>query len=222
MVRVSVVLPCRNEEKTIGICIGKIKRVFEERGIDGEIIVSDSSSDRSGEIAEGLGAKVVRHNKNGYGNAYLEALGEAGGDFVIIGDADNTYDFLEIPKLLDKMESCDFVIGSRMRGDIKRGAMKSLHRYVGNPALNLMFNIFYGTDLSDTHSGFRGIRREALERLNLSCTGMEFALEMITEAKKNGLVISEVPITYYPRGGVSKLNSFRDGWRHVRFIIGKL
>lgn len=222
MVEVSVVLPCRNEERGIGKCIEKIKTVFNEQHIDGEIIVSDSSSDRSGEIARGMGVRVVRHEREGYGNAYLQALDKAGGNFVIIGDADNTYDFLEIPRLLNKLKNSDFVIGSRMKGDIKKGAMKSLHRHVGNPLLNSMFNLLYGTRITDTHSGFRGIRREKLSMLRLGSPGMEFALEMIIEAKRNGLIISEVPISYYPREGFSKLNSFRDGWRHVKFIIGKL
>jgi len=219
---VSVVLPCRNEEQGIGICIEKIQRVFRQERINGEIIVSDCSTDSSAEIAERLGAKVVKNNGTGYGNAYMQGFRAAAGSLIVMGDSDDSYDFLEMPKLFRALEHSDFVIGSRMKGEIKPGAMRPLHRYIGNPLLNFLFNLFFRAGISDTHSGFRAIKSDAFRRLELSCRGMEFALEMIIEAKRKGLRISEVPITYSPRKGESKLNSFRDGWKHLRFIFGNL
>lgn len=220
-VNVSVVMPCRNEETTIMKCIKKIRYVLKKRGIYGEIIVSDSSSDNSAEIARGLNVIVIKHNKKGYGNAYLEALKHAKGEFIVIGDADNTYDFLEMPVFLDALdEGYDFVIGSRLRGEILPGSMKWLHQYVGNPMLNAIFNLFYKTSLSDTHCGFRAFRKDVLDKLDLKSKGMEFALEMVIKTAKNGFKMKEIPITYYPReGGISKLNSFRDGIRHLLFMI---
>lgn len=221
MVKISVVMPCRDEEATIKRCIKKIKYVFNKRDIDGEIIVSDSSIDNSAEIAKRLNVKVIRHNKKGYGNAYLEAFKYAKGEFIVIGDADNTYDFLEMPRFLDALdEGYDFVVGSRLRGEILPGSMKWLHQYVGNPMLNAIFNLLYKTSLSDTHCGFRAFRRDVLDKIDLKSKGMEFALEMIIKVVKNNFRIKEIPITYSPReGGVSKLNSFRDGSRHLLFMM---
>ena len=219
-IEVSVVLPCRNERETIGICIKKIKEIFKNNCINGEIIVSDSSNDGSDKIAKILGAMVIKHDKKGYGNAYLEVFKYINGKYIIIGDADNTYDFLEIPKFLDSLnQGYDFVIGSRLRGEILPGSMKWLHQYVGNPMLNAIFNLLFKTSLSDTHCGFRAFRKEVLDKLNLKHTGMEFALEMLTKVVKNNFRIKEIPITYYPREGISKLNSFRDGFRHLGFML---
>ena len=216
----SVVLPCRNEEKTIGKCITKIKKVFEKFNLNGEIVVSDSSVDKSPRIAKRLGARVVKHNKVGYGIAILEGFKEAQGKYIILADADNTYDFYEIPKFLSALEEgYDLVVGSRYKGKIKKGAMPFLHRYIGNPLLSSIFRIFFRTKLSDIHSGFRAIRKDALDKLNLKTTGMEFASEMILAAEKNNLRIKEVPISYHPREGETKLKSFKDGWRHLRFML---
>ena len=218
---VSVVIPSMNEEETIGICIEKVKKVFKEHNIDGEIIVADNSTDRTPEIARSLGARVVTPDKRGYGYAYLYGLRYARGRYIVIGDADNTYDFLEMPKLLEPLfkGEADFVLGSRFKGRILNGAMPPLHKYIGNPVLTFLLNLFFKAGVSDAHSGFRAFTRDALEKMNLKCHGMEFASEMIIEAARRGLRIAEVPITYYPRMGDSKLRSFSDGWRHLKFML---
>jgi len=222
MVEVTVILPTRNEAETIGSCIQKIKSVFERYGIEGEIIVSDNSDDETPQIARALGAIVVTPDKLGYGYAYIYAFNYARGKYIVIGDADDTYDFGEMPKLLKPLMNgeADLVIGSRLKGEIKKGAMPWLHRYIGNPILTSFLNRFYKVKVSDAHSGFRAIAKEALEKMKLRSRGMEFASEMIIEAKRLGLRIKEVPITYYPRkSGSSKLRSFADGWRHLRFML---
>lgn len=220
LIDVSVILPALDEEKTIGDCIKKIQSVFRDWALNGEIIISDASTDRTAEIARSLGAVVIHPEKKGYGNAYLEAFRHAHGRFIILGDADNTYDFSEIPQLLAPLKTgADFVIGSRFRGTIHEGAMSPLHRYIGNPVLTWLVNIIFHTHYSDTHSGFRAITREALDRLILKTGGMEFASEMLVMASREQLKIEEVPIDYYPRLTPSKLHSFADGWRHVRFVL---
>jgi glycosyltransferase involved in cell wall biosynthesis len=217
---VSVILPSLDEERTIGECIIKIQKVFHDNAINGEIIVADSSSDQTGTIAKSLGARVIRPERNGYGNAYLTGFKNARGRNIVMGDADNTYDFLEIPKLLAPLKSgSDFVIGSRFKGTIHKGSMDGLHRYIGNPVLTWMLNFIFDTHYSDTHSGFRAITREALDRLPLTTGGMEFASEMLVMASKERLRIEEVPISYSPRLTPSKLHSFADGWRHIRFVL---
>lgn len=217
---ISVILPALNEETTIGICIGKIQQIFRSMGIRGEVIVSDSSTDATPEIAQSMGAIIVHPEHRGYGYAYLEAFRYARGRYIVIGDADNTYDFLELPLLIRKLdEGADLVIGSRFKGEILDGAMIPLHRYIGNPLLTWVLNKVFGTDFSDTHSGFRAIRADSLKRLNLQSWGMEFASEMLIKASREGLTITEVPITYHPRGTPSKLSSYSDGWRHLRFIL---
>ena len=219
-VDVSVILPALDEERTIGECITKIQKVFHDNVINGEIIVADSSTDQTPEIAASLGAKVIHTEKNGYGNAYLTGFKHARGRNIVMGDADNTYDFLEIPKLLAPLQNgADFVIGSRFKGTIHKGSMDGLHRYIGNPVLTWMLNFIFHTHYSDTHSGFRAITRKALDRLPLTTGGMEFASEMLVMASKESLRIEEVPISYYPRLTPSKLHSFADGWRHIRFVL---
>jgi len=219
-VDVSVILPALDEERTIGECITKIRKVFHDNAINGEIIVADSSTDRTSEIAASLGAKVFPAEKNGYGNAYLTGFRYARGLYIVMGDADNTYDFLEIPKLISPLQNgADFVIGSRFKGIIHKGSMDGLHRYIGNPVLTWMLNFIFHTRYSDTHSGFRAITRKALDRLPLTTGGMEFASEMLVMASKERLRIEEVPISYYPRVTPSKLHSFADGWRHIRFVL---
>ena len=219
-VDVSVILPALDEERTIGECITKIQKVFHDNEINGEIIVADSSTDRTPEIAASLGAKVFHAEKSGYGNAYLTGFKRARGRYIVMGDADNTYDFLEIPKLLAPLKNgADFVIGSRFKGTIHKGSMDGLHRYIGNPVLTWMLNFIFHTHYSDTHSGFRAITHEALDRLPLTTGGMEFASEMLVMASKERLHIEEVPISYYPRQTPSKLHSFADGWRHIRFVL---
>jgi len=219
MPRISVILPCRNEEKTIAACIHQIKSVFKKNKIDGEIIVSDSSSDNSYEIAKGLGVEVVKHRRIGYGIAILKGLYKASGEIIVFADSDGTYDFDEIPKLINELDSCDLVIGNRLGGSLKKGAMPWHHRFIGNPLLSRSLNLLFKTKVSDAHSGFRAIRKEDFYKLDLKTTGMEFATEMIIKAAKNAMMIKEVPITYLPRVGESKMRSFRDGWRHLRFML---
>ena len=218
---VSVIIPSMDEEETIGRCIEKIKKVFGNEHISGEIIVADNSSDRTPEIANELGAKVVKPEKLGYGYAYLYGFKHASGRYIVMGDADDTYDFLEMPKLLRPLQDgeSDLVIGSRFKGEIKEGAMPWLHKYIGNPVLTGFLNLFFKTRVSDAHSGFRACTREALERMKLRSSGMEFASEMIIEAVRKKLRIKEVAINYYKREGESKISSFADGWRHLKFML---
>jgi len=220
MLEVSVVIPTLDEEDSIGICIEKIKKIFEGK-IRGEIIVADNSVDRTPEIASSKGATVVTPDKRGYGYAYLYAFKYAKGENIVIGDGDNTYDFSEIPMLLEPLRKgeADIVMGSRFKGKIKKGAMPWLHRYIGNPVLTGFLNLFFNAGISDAHCGFRALKKEALERMNLKSSGMEFASEMVIEAVRQKLRIKEVPITYYPRGGESKLSSFSDGWRHLKYML---
>ena len=223
-VDVSVVMPCLNEEESIGLCIEKALRAFKDFEINGEIVVSDNgSADRSVEIASSFGEKVrvVRQNKKGYGNAYLKGLDSARGKYLIIGDSDNTYDFYEINMFLKllKEEDLDMVIGSRFKGEIMSGAMPWANRYIGNPILSGMLRLLFKTSVSDSHSGFRAFTSDAYKRMKLRTTGMEFASEIVVSALKNGLKIREIPIKYHPRKGESKLNPFKDAWRHVRFMF---
>ncbi|MFA4701980.1 glycosyltransferase family 2 protein [Pyrococcus kukulkanii] len=221
IIEVSVIIPTLNEEKTIGRCIEKIKRVFKEYNIKGEIIVADNSTDKTPEIARSMGAKVVTPDGRGYGYAYIYGFRYAKGKYIVMADGDDTYDFLEMPKLLEPLMKgeADLVIDTRLKGKILPGAMPALHRYIGNPILTWILNLFFGVGVSDAHCGFRAFTREALEKMNLKCPGMEFASEMLIEAKRKGLRIKEVPITYYPREGESKLSSFSDGWRHLKFML---
>jgi glycosyltransferase involved in cell wall biosynthesis len=217
---VSVILPALNEERTIAVCIRKIQAVFSENSLEGEIIVADSSTDKTAEIACSLGATVIHPEKPGYGNAFLAAFRQARGRYIVMGDADDTYNLSEIPRLLAPLDAgADFVVGSRFRGTIRPGSMAPLHRYIGNPLLTLMINVIFGTEYSDTHSGFRAITHGALERLMLTTGGMEFASEMLVMAAKEQLKVAEVPIDYYPRQAPSNLHSFADGWRHIRFVL---
>lgn len=218
---VSVVLPCLNEETTVGRCIDKAFGVFESRDIDGEVIVVDNGcTDDSVKIAKEHGARVVYEPKGGYGNALRKGFSEAAGSIIVMADADDTYDLREMPKFLDEFNDMDFVIGSRLKGHVKKGAMPWLHMHIGNPLLTLLLNLLFGTELSDSHCGMRAFKRDILEKMELRTAGMEFASEMIIKTSKLGIKIKEVPITYSPRsGGEAKLVSVEDGWRHVRFMF---
>ena len=220
-IEVSVVLPCLNEEQTIGECVNKIKEVFAREGIKGEIIVADNGSlDRSAEIARSLGAVVVFEPQRGYGAAYLRGLKEAKGKYIVIGDSDNTYDFFDIPKFLTALkQGHDFVIGSRFKGRILKGAMSWSHRYIGNPILSGICRVFFRTRLSDIHCGMRAFTFEAYRRMQLMTSGMEFATEMVVSALMNNLKIQEIPINYHLRKGESKLMPLADAWRHIRFML---
>lgn len=225
MDKISVVIPTKNEEKSIGICIEKIQKVFNEHYIYGEIIVVDNSTDDTPEIAKRLGARVVVPNELGYGNAYRFGFEQASSDYIVMGDGDNTYDFSNIPILLEPLKrgEADLTMGSRFKGEIKKGAMPWHHQYIGNPFLTWIFNKANKSNLSDTHSGFRAFTKEAYDKMkrDLKTTGMEFASEMLEVAIKNNLKIAEVPITYYPRpkGSEPNLSSFSDGWRHLKHIL---
>lgn len=218
---VSIVIPCMNEEMTIGVCIRKAISVLEQENLDGEIIISDNSTDNSRDIARKMGAKVVIPENKGYGNAFIEGFRHAKGTYVLLADADNTYDISEMPKFLKPLMDgdSDLVIGTRLKGDIKKNAMPWLHRFIGNPLLTGTLNELFKTKLSDAHCGMRAIRREAYYKLDMKSEGMEYASEMIIEAARKKLRISEVPITYYPRLTPSKLHTWGDGWRHLRFMM---
>jgi len=219
-IELSIILPCRNEELTLGACIKQIKKVLKKYKIKGEIIVSDSSSDNSPRIAIKEQVKLIKHDKQGYGIAYLEAIKVAKGRYIFMADCDGTYDFNEVPKFLGYLKKdYNLVIGNRFKGDIKKGAMSWHHKYLGNPIISFFSNFFFKLKIHDINCGMRAIKREDLIRLNLKTTGMEFASEMIIKANKQKLKIKEIPITYYKRKGISKLSSFRDGWRHLRFML---
>ena len=220
-IEVSIVMPCLNEEETLGTCIQKAQDTLEELGIQGEIIVADNgSTDASVAIAKRLGARVVHQPLRGYGAAYLAGIAAAEGQYIVMGDSDDTYDFTDLERFITPLrDGCDFVIGNRLKGEILPGAMPKLHRYLGNPVLTGILNVLFRSGVSDAHCGMRSFTREAYQQMELQTTGMEFASEMVIKAIKTDLKIKEIPITYYPRKGESKLNSFRDGWRHLRFML---
>ena len=218
---VSVVMPCLNEEQAIGPCIEKITRTLADAGLDGEIVVSDNgSTDNSVAIAERMGARVVHQPIRGYGNAYLKGFAEARGKYLIMGDADDTYDFTMIPQFLAPLreDRYDFVTGSRYLGG-GEGNITALHRWFGNPALTGTFNVFFGTRYTDVYCGFRAFSREAYDRIRPVSPGMEFNLELAINAGLAGLRTAEIPIVLAPRKGESKLRTFRDGWRSLRMML---
>jgi glycosyltransferase involved in cell wall biosynthesis len=217
---VSVVIPRLNEEENIETCVRRARDAIESNRLRGEVVVVDNASeDRSAQLAAAAGARVVTQLRRGYGSAYLAGFEAARGRYIVMADADLTYDFGEIPRFVEELEAgAELVMGDRM-DNIHPGAMPWLHRYVGNPVLTGVLNLFFRTGVSDAHCGMRAIRRDVLPRLDLRTTGMEFASEMVIRASKEKLDIREFPIEYHPRGGQSKLSSFRDGWRHLRFLL---
>ncbi len=216
----SVVIPCLNEAENIELCVALALAAMAGARIDGEVIVADNGSeDGSAELAERAGAHVVHQPIRGYGSAYRAGFAAASGEYIVMADADLTYDFAEIPRFLAGLQDgADMIVGDRM-SNIHDGAMPWLHRYIGNPLLSGFLNALFHTGVNDAHCGMRGFRRDRLEQLQLRTTGMEFASEMIVRAAKEKLDIREIPIEYRPRGGESKLSSFRDGWRHLRFLL---
>ncbi|MCU4718208.1 glycosyltransferase family 2 protein [Halapricum hydrolyticum] len=217
----SVVIPTLNEEGGIGPTLESLREGVADLGVPTEVIICDNSSDRTPEIAREDGAIVVTPDQRGYGAAYKYGFERARGEYIVMGDADTTYDFGELPALYRLLveEEADMVLGSRFAGTIEPGAMPWLHKYVGNPALTAFLNLFYDLDVTDAHTGFRVFRSDVLEALSLRSDGMEFASEMIMQAGAIGLDVVETPITYHPRVGEAKLSTFRDGWRHVRFML---
>jgi glycosyltransferase involved in cell wall biosynthesis len=217
--RVSVVIPCLNEAETIAECVVQARSALDANGLSGEVIVVDNgSTDGSGDLARTAGAHVVEEPRRGYGSAYLAGLAAAQGDYIVMVDADLTYDFGEIPAFVRQLEDgADVVIGNRMQ-NIKPGAMPLLSR-LGNPLLSGFLNVLHRTNIHDAHSGMRALRRDVVPVLNLRTVGMEFASEMVIRATREQLDVREVPIALHPRVGESKLSPFRDGWRHLRLIL---
>jgi glycosyltransferase involved in cell wall biosynthesis len=219
--KISFVLPCLNEEQTIRDCLNKIQEAIKKYQLDAEVIVADNgSTDKSAEIAQEAGARVVYEPKRGYGNAYHRGMTEAKGEIIVMGDADNTYNFLEVDRLLKPIleEDCDLVIGNRFAGLMEKGAMNLVSR-IGNFILTKIMQLFFRVPVSDVYSGFRAFKRISYQKINLQASGMEYALEMIIKATFKKLKIREVPISYAPRIGESKLSPFKDGWRSLKFIL---
>jgi glycosyltransferase involved in cell wall biosynthesis len=217
---VSVVIPCLNEAQNIQQCVRAALAAIADMGVPGEVVVADNGShDGSAALARAAGAFVIDEPRRGYGSAYLAGFAAARGRYLVMADADLTYDFKEIPRFVAALEEgAQMAIGDRM-GNIQPGAMPWLHRYIGNPLLTGLLNLFFRTGVKDAHCGMRAVRRDALAQLDLRTTGMEFASEMVIRAAKLNMSIAEFPIEYHPRGGESKLSSFRDGWRHLRFLL---
>lgn len=221
-IEVSVVMPCLNEEATIGICIRKAFKAIKDNGLKGEVVVSDNgSSDRSVEIAESLGARVVHQPLKGYGNAFRKGIDEARGKYIVMADSDDTYPIQELARFAGPLmeNRAEFVTGTRLKGKILPGAMPALHRYIGNPALTWVANLLFHIGISDINCGMRSFTKEAYEKMRAEATGMEFTPEMAIKASINKLRIMEIPIDYYPRATPSKLNSFSDGWRDLKYIL---
>jgi glycosyltransferase involved in cell wall biosynthesis len=220
-VEVSVVIPCLNEEEGIVHVVEDARAGLAAAGLTGEIIVVDNASeDRSADLARGAGATVVHEAHRGYGSAYLAGLAAARGAYVVMADADGTYDLHEIGRLVEQLRGgAGLVLGSRFQGTIDPDAMPWSNRYIGNPLLTGMLNLLFRTGVSDAHCGLRAIRRDVIPQLELSATGMEFASEMVIKAGKRRVRIAEIPIDYHPRIGDSKLSRFSDAWRHVRFML---
>jgi glycosyltransferase involved in cell wall biosynthesis len=222
-VEVSVVIPCLNEERTLAECIDKAHAALQANGIAGEVVVADNGSDdSSAEIALNHGARVVHAPVKGYGGALRKGIEEAQGAFIILGDADGSHDFSEIPRFVAKWrEGYEFVVGNRFRGEIKDGAMSWHHRRLGTPVLSWLLNLFFGANVGDVNCGMRGMSKKISRRLDFRTTGMEFASESLIKAAKAGARLAEVPITMWPdrRNRPPHLRSFRDGWRHLRFML---
>lgn len=226
-VELSVVIPCLNEAETLGTCIGKALRAMAEHGIDGEVVVADNgSTDDSQDIASKLGARVVCVAAKGYGNALMGGIAASRGRYVIMGDADDSYDFLEIPRFVERLrEGYDLVQGCRLPsggGRVMPGAMPALHRWWGNPMFSFLVRRWFKAPIHDVYCGLRGFSRELYDRLNLRCTGMEFATEMVIKSSLFRERIAELPITLYPDGRKTRaphLKTFRDGWRTLRFFL---
>lgn len=222
-IELSIVMPCLNEAETLAACIRKAMKFLELHHVDGEIIIADNgSTDGSQRIAEQHGARVVHVKDKGYGSALMGGIAAAKGKYIIMGDADDSYNFLNLASFLVKLrEDYDLVMGNRFLGGIEQGAMPMLHRYLGNPVLTGIGRLFFGSPVKDFHCGLRGFKKESIDRLNLQSTGMEFASEMVVKSTLHRLRITEIPTTLSPdgRSRPPHLRSWRDGWRHLRFLL---
>jgi hypothetical protein len=222
-IEVSVVMPCLNEAETLETCIRKAQTAFRELGISGEVVIADNgSTDGSREIAFQMGARLIDVKQKGYGAALSGGVTGARGKFVVMGDADDSYDFSNLAPFIEKLRAgYDLVMGNRFKGGIKSGAMPLLHKYLGNPVLTTLGRIFFGSPCGDFHCGLRGFSKAAFMGLNLRTTGMEFASEMVVKATLQGMRIAEVPTILSPDGRTRPphLRTWRDGWRHLRFLL---
>ena len=222
-IELSVVMPCLNESATVASCVRKALGAMQQHGIRGEVIVADNgSTDQSRRLAEEAGARVVEVETRGYGSALRAGIAEARGRFVLMGDADDSYDFSHMDRFVEKLrEGYDLVMGNRFQGGILPGAMPPLHRYLGTPVLTAISRLFFRSPVGDINCGLRGFRKKAIEGLGLRTLGMEYAGEMIVKASTFGLRITEIPTTLAPdgRGRAPHLNTWRDGWRHMRFLL---
>ena len=222
-VEVSVVIPCLNEANSLAYCVDKARKAFEAAGLSGEVVVADNgSTDGSIQIAEEHGARVIRVPEQGYGAALRAGIACSHGPYIIMGDADDSYDFTEVPRFVEKLrEGNEIVLGNRFSGEIKPGAMPALHKYFGNPGLTALLNTLFHAHIGDGYCGMRGFTRSLYDRLDLRSTGMEFALEMIIKSAQIGARIAEISIVLWPdkRGRAPHLRSFRDGWRSLRFML---
>jgi glycosyltransferase involved in cell wall biosynthesis len=223
VLELTILMPCLNEAETLAVCIGKARGYLERSGVAGEVLIADNgSTDGSQEIARNAGARVVDVPTRGYGAALAAGIAAANSRFVIMGDADDSYDFANLDLFVRELRAGNaLVMGNRFKGGIVHGAMPWHHKYIGNPVLSFLGRLFFGTKASDFHCGLRGFDREAILALNLRTSGMEFASEMLVKATLTGLKVAEVPTTL-KKDGRSRpphLRSFRDGWRHLRFLL---
>jgi glycosyltransferase involved in cell wall biosynthesis len=214
-------MPCLNEEDGVAECVTKARGWIERSGVSGEVVVVDNgSTDRSATVAESAGARVVYLEERGYGRALQRGFQESRGRYLVMGDCDGTYEFGQLDPLVDPLkDGYDLVMGNRLTKMLAPGAMPWAHRFIGTPFISFVLRLFTGAKITDSQCGIRGIRRESLDRLGLKSPGMEFASEMILKAMREGLQITQVDVPYYVRTGESKLSTFRDGWRHLKFLL---
>jgi glycosyltransferase involved in cell wall biosynthesis len=222
-VDVSVVIPCLNEARSLGACVDKALSALQQAGIAGEVVVADNgSTDGSIEIADQHGARVVHATARGYGNALRKGIEEAEGQFIVMADADDSYDFSQVPLFVAEWRAgSELVMGNRFRGEVKPGAMPGLHKHLGNPAITAILNKFFHAGVGDAYCGMRGFTKRVYYKIDPRTTGMEFALELVIKAARLGVKISEVPVTLWPdkRGRRPHLRTFHDGWRSLRFML---
>lgn len=222
-IELSIVMPCLNEQETIGICIWKAKTFLYEYGINGEVVVADNgSTDNSAQIAKNLKARVVHVKEKGYGNSLYHGINSARGKYILIADSDDSYEFLTIFPFLEKLrKGADLVMGNRFAGKIYSNAMPWHHKYIGNPVLSFLGKLFFSTKISDFHCGMRAFTKEAFKKMDLRTVGMEFASEIVVKSYLNKFKIDEIPVELHPDGreGKPHLKSFNDGWRHLRFLF---